>query len=318
MQVDAASRTNHNDLMKLISYLQGPGPRLGLALSATVGLDLQAADPSLPPNWHALLPDLGSVRALHAQHLAHCQAMEDLVRAGDPLPAPFIDLGKTSLMAPVILPSKIIAVGLNYRDHAEEQNKKLPEKPLLFSKASSCLQAPGLPVELPEDLTQVDAEGELAIIIGKPGRAIARQDARDHIAGYTCFNDISDREAQYSDKQFFRGKSIDTGGPCGPWIVTPDELPDLAHGLKVVCRWNDVVMQASNTDQLIFPVDFLISYISRNMTLLPGDIISTGTPGGVGVFRDPPVFLKPGDTVEVEVEGIGILRNPVTRWAPPV
>jgi 2-keto-4-pentenoate hydratase/2-oxohepta-3-ene-1,7-dioic acid hydratase in catechol pathway len=303
--------------MKLITISQGLVPRPGLALSATVGLDLPAADPSLPSNWHALLPDLGPVRAVLAQHVDRLDEMENLVRLGEDLPGPFVDLTKVRLMAPVILPSKIVAVGLNYRDHAEEQNKPLPEKPLLFSKATTCLQAPGLPIELPEELTQVDAEGELAVIIGRHGRAIPRERARDHIAGYTCFNDISDREAQYSDKQFFRGKSIDTGGPCGPWIVTPDELPDLAHGLKVVCRWNGEVMQESNTDQLIFPVDQLVSYISRNMTLLPGDIISTGTPGGVGVFRDPQVFLKPGDEVEVEIEGIGTLSNPVTRWAPP-
>jgi len=303
--------------MKLITISQGLQPRIGLALSATVGIDLPTADPSLNLNWHSLLPDLAAVRAVFEQHVDRLEAMENLVRTGANLPAPFLDLGKTPLMAPIILPSKIIAVGLNYRDHAEEQNKPLPAKPLLFSKATTCLQAPGLPIELPEDLKQVDAEGELAVIIGKPGRAIDRAHARDHIAGYTCFNDISDREAQYSDKQFFRGKSIDTGGPCGPWIVTPDELPDLAHGLAITCRWNDEIMQQSNTDQLIFPVDHLISYISRNMTLLPGDIISTGTPGGVGVFREPQVFLKPGDTVEVTVEGIGTLGNPVTRWTRP-
>ncbi len=315
--MDAGKILRHNFGMKLITIAQGPEPRPGLALSAGVGLDLPAADPSLPSNWHALLPDLAPVRALCELHGGRLAELEDLVREGRGLPAPFVDLVQVRLMAPIILPSKIIAVGLNYRDHAEEQNKKLPAKPLLFSKASTCLQAPGLPIELPDELTQVDAEGELAVIIGRPGRAIARQNARDHIAGYTCFNDVSDREAQYSDKQFFRGKSIDTGGPCGPWIVTPDELPDLAHGLKVVCRWNDEVMQQSNTDQLIFPVDHLISYISRNMTLLPGDIISTGTPGGVGVFRDPQVFLKPGDTVTVEIEGVGTLSNPVTRWVPP-
>ena len=300
--------------MKLITTSQGLEPRPGLALSATVGLDLPAADPSLAMNWHALLPDLDRVRRRFEKDVDRLAEMENLVREGGELPRPYLDLAKIHLMAPIILPSKIIAVGLNYRDHAEEQNKKLPEKPLLFSKATSCLQAHGLPIELPEDLQQVDAEGELAVVIGKPGRAIAIENARDHIAGYTCFNDVSDREAQYSDKQFFRGKSIDTGGPCGPWIVTPDELPDLAHGLDVTCRWNGEIMQQSNTDQLIFPVDFLVSYISRNMTLLPGDIISTGTPGGVGVFRDPQVFLKPGDTIDVTVEGIGTLSNPVTRW----
>ena len=140
--------------------------------------------------------------------------------------------------------------------------------------------------------------------------------AAEHIAGYTCINDVSDREAQRADKQFFRGKSLDTGGPCGPWIVTPDELPPLASGLAISCRWNGELMQDSNTEHLIFPVDVLIAHISRHMTLLPGDIIATGTPGGVGAFREPPVFLKPGDTVDVTIEGIGTLGNPVTRWNP--
>jgi 2-keto-4-pentenoate hydratase/2-oxohepta-3-ene-1,7-dioic acid hydratase in catechol pathway len=303
--------------MKLITTTQGTDPRPGLALSETVGLDLPAADPNGASNWHAALPDLDRVRVMGARHEDRLAEMEELVAAAQNLPLPFLDLTRTRLLAPIILPSKIIAVGLNYRDHAAEQNKKLPEKPLLFSKATTCLQAHGLPIELPEDLQQVDAEGELAVVIGKPGRAIARAAAGDHIAGYTCFNDVSDREAQYADRQFFRGKSIDTGGPCGPWIVTPDELPPLAHGLAITCRWNDKIMQQSNTDQLIFPIDHLISYISRNITLLPGDIITTGTPGGVGVFRDPPVFLKPGDTVDVTIAGIGTLSNPVTRWQPP-
>ncbi len=300
--------------MKLITYTQGADPRPGLAMNDTVGLDLAAAAPQLTANWHLLLPDLTEVRAVHDSFVAEASAMADRLAGGDRLPLPWFSLGAARLLAPVILPSKIICVGLNYRDHAEEQNKPLPPRPLLFCKAPSCLQAPGGPIELPSDLTQVDAEAELAVIIGRPGRAISRAKAREHIAGYTCFNDVSDREAQYADRQWFRGKSIDTGGPCGPWVVTPDELPDLAHGLDIRCRWNDELMQQSNTEQLIFPVDVLIEHVSRNMTLLPGDIIATGTPGGVGVFRDPQVFLKPGDTVTVEIEGIGSLTNPVTRW----
>ena len=299
--------------MKLITYLQGADPRPGLALSETVGIDLLATNPSLPANWHALYSNLDPVRAVHEAHAGLVGEMETSRLGGQDLPLPFVDLTRVMLLAPMILPSKIICVGLNYRDHAEEQNKPLPPRPMLFSKASTCLQAPNLAIELPDDLTQVDAEGELAVIISKPGRSISRAQAVDHIAGYTCFNDVSDRQAQYADKQFFRGKSIDTGGPCGPWIVTPDELPEFAHGLKITCSWNDTVMQSSNTDQLIFPVDELIAHVSRNMTLLPGDIISTGTPGGVGVFRDPQVFLKPGDTVTVEIEGIGKLSNPVAR-----
>lgn len=304
--------------MKLITTTQGTEARPGLALSETVGVDLLAADPSLPDNWHALFPVIDAVRRVEAAHRGRLGEIEKARLAGERLPLPFFALTDVTLLAPIILPQKIICVGLNYRDHAEEQNKKLPERPMLFSKAPSCLQIPGGPIELAEDLTQVDAEAELAVVIGRPGRRIPKEKAREHIAGYTCFNDISDREAQYADKQFFRGKSIDTGGPCGPWIVTPDELPDLAKGLAVRCRWNGELMQESNTDQLIFPVDELIAHASRNMTLLPGDIISTGTPGGVGVFREPQVFLKPGDVVEVEVEGIGTLTNPVVRWTPGV
>lgn len=306
--------------MKLITFTQGADPRCGLALSETVGIDLLAADPSLTGNWHLMFGDMAPIRQVHNQHVDRLDEMLALVDSGSDLPLPFVKLGNpggAALLSPVILPSKIICVGLNYRDHAEEQNKPLPPNPMLFSKAPTCLQAPELPIQLADDLTEVDAEGELAVIISRPGRAIKREDAARYIAGYTCFNDVSDRAAQYADKQFFRGKSIDTGGPCGPWIVTPDELPDFAHGLDIACRWNGEVMQHSNTEQLIFPVDYLIAHASRNMTLLPGDIISTGTPGGVGVFRDPQVFLTPGDVVEVEIEGVGILRNPVQRWVGP-
>ena len=303
--------------MKLITFTQGTNPRCGLALSDKIGIDLAKADPTLPPNWHALLPDMTGVRRVWDEQSPQLEALKVGQEAGNPLPPPFFDLTQATLLAPIILPSKIVAVGLNYRDHAEEQNKKLPEKPMLFSKATTCLQAAGGPIELAEELTQVDAEAEIAVVISRAGRAIRQEDARDHIAGYTCFNDVSDRDAQYADRQYFRGKSIDTGGPCGPWIVTPDELPDLARGLAITCKWNGEVMQSSNTDQLIFGIDHLISYVSRNMTLLPGDIITTGTPGGVGVFRDPQIFLKPGDTVEVEIEGIGTLTNPVTRWERP-
>ncbi len=300
--------------MKLITFMQGTAPSCGLALSDTLGVDLQVADSNLPDNWHALMQDLGRVHEIHDRLVPRTGELERSRLGGQPLPAPFFDLREMDLLTPIVLPSKIIAVGLNYRDHAEEQNKKLPERPMLFSKASTCLQMPGGPIELLPECKMVDAEAELAVIIGKPGRSIARENAHEHIAGYTCFNDVSDREAQYSDRQYFRGKSMDTGGPCGPWIVTPDELPDFGHGLDITCHWNDTLMQTSNTNQLIFPVDELISYISRTMTLMPGDIITTGTPGGVGVFRDPQVFLKPGDVVTVEIQGIGKLVNPVVEW----
>jgi 2,4-diketo-3-deoxy-L-fuconate hydrolase len=292
--------------MKLLTFRHGTGPRPGLALNKHVGLDLLSADPRLPRRWNELFGRLDRVRELAQAHAGAAAA------AGADAPEPpLFPLASALLLPPLPEPSKIIAVGLNYRDHAREQNKPWPETPLLFSKAPSCLQGPYGPIVLDADLDRVDAEAELAVVIGRTGRAIPSERARDYVAGYTCFNDVSDRTAQSADRQWFRGKSIDTGGPCGPWIVTPDELPDLASGLAITARWNGVLMQSSRTDQLIFAVDQLISYASRHMTLLPGDIISTGTPGGVGVFRDPPVFLKPGDVVEVEIEGIGRLANPV-------
>ena len=296
--------------MKLITYTQGTDPRCGLALSDTVGLDLLAADPTLPDTWHALFSEMHRIRRLHDDNLG---AIADLA-ADDDLPLPFFRLANVRLLAPVLLPSKIIGVGLNYRDHAEEQGKALPDQPMLFSKAPSCLQSHDGPIGLTEDLTQVDAEAELAVVISRPGRSITADEAGDYIAGYTCFNDVSNREAQFRDRQWFRGKSIDTGGPCGPWIVTPDELPPQALGLRIRALWNDTVMQDSNTEQLACTPHALVEHVSRHMTLFPGDIIATGTPAGVGVFRDPKVFLKPGDVVTVEIEGIGRLVNPVVRW----
>lgn len=296
--------------MRLITYLQGSDPRCGLALSDTLGLDLLAADPTLPDTWHALFGEMDRVRRVHDHHQAQAQ---DLDPAGE-LRLPFVALDRVQLLAPVLLPSKIIGVGLNYRDHAAEQNKELPELPMLFGKAPSSLQAHDGPIMLTEDLVEVDAEAELAIVIGLPARAVKRADAGAYIAGYTCFNDVSNREAQRRDKQYYRGKSIDTGGPCGPWIVTPDELPPEALGLRIRCWWNDALMQDSNTDQLAFSPHALVEHASRHMTLFPGDLIATGTPGGVGVFRQPPVFLKPGDVVTVEIEKIGKLVNPVRRW----
>lgn len=288
--------------MKLITFRHPEGPRPGVALTETICLDLIAADPSLPRLWNDLFG-----------HMEHIYELAD--RWHEPSGiidgVPMFRMGKYPLLPPIVSPSKIMAVGLNYRDHAEEQNKTPPAAPMFFSKAMTCLQAHLGPIALDDDLTQVDAEAELAVVIGKAGRRIDRDDAESHIAGYMCMNDVSDREAQYADKQFFRGKSIDTGGPCGPWIVTPDELPPLAHGLQITGSIGDEILQHSNTDQLIFPIDELIAHISRHMTLLPGDIISTGTPAGVGVFRDPPRFLQPGDVVEVSIEGIGTLTNPV-------
>jgi 2-keto-4-pentenoate hydratase/2-oxohepta-3-ene-1,7-dioic acid hydratase in catechol pathway len=211
---------------------------------------------------------------------------------------------------PIPQPSKIVAVGLNYMDHALEQGKKPPEAPLLFAKAPTCLAGHGDPILIPPQESQVDAEAELAIVIRSLARRVSPEEARGRILGYTIMNDVSGRSAQYGDKQWFRGKSFDTFGPCGPWIVLAEDLPE-PHGLAIRGLWNGNVMQESGTDQLIFGVFDLVSYISRQMTLCPGDIIATGTPAGVGVFRNPAVFLKPGDRVRIEIERIGTLENPV-------
>ena len=294
--------------MRLITFTQGSDPRCGLALSDTVGLDLLAADPTLPPTWHALFSEMERLQRLHdawGPRAGEAAAAEA---------APLVRLDTVQLLPPVLLPSKIIGVGLNYRDHAAEQNRPLPEQPMLFGKSPGSLQTHDGPIRLTADLTEVDAEAELAIVIGKPARAVPADRAGEVIAGYTVFNDVTNREAQRRDRQFFRGKSIDTGGPCGPWITTPDELPDQALGLRIQCWWNDDLMQSSNTDQLAFTPHQLVAHASRHMTLFPGDIIATGTPAGVGEFRDPPRFLRPGDVVTVEIEGLGRLCNAVERW----
>jgi 2-keto-4-pentenoate hydratase/2-oxohepta-3-ene-1,7-dioic acid hydratase in catechol pathway len=210
---------------------------------------------------------------------------------------------------PIPNPSKIVAVGLNYRDHAEEQGKAPPEAPLLFAKAPTCLVATGEPIRIPPQETRPDAEAELAVVIGRRTYRVDAAGARGAVLGYTIMNDVSGREAQYGDKQWFRGKSYDSFGPCGPWIVLADRIDP--HALAIRSLWNGRAMQESTTAKLIFGVFDLIAYISRQMTLLPGDLIATGTPAGVGVFRDPPVFLKPGDRVRIEIDGIGALENPV-------
>jgi 2-keto-4-pentenoate hydratase/2-oxohepta-3-ene-1,7-dioic acid hydratase in catechol pathway len=288
--------------MKLVSFQHKSGPRPGVALSEKIFLDLVAADPELPSSWNLLFDRMERV----AELVAHWHEPGGVIDG-----VPLISSGKYSLLPPIFAPSKIIGVGLNYRDHAEEQKRPSPAQPMLFGKATTCLQAHRQPITLDPDLTRVDAEAELAVVIGRAGRRISREGAPEHIAGYMCFNDVTNRDAQSADKQFFRGKSIDTGGPCGPWLVTPDELPPLASGLTIRGELNGEVVQESNTDRLIFPVDELIRFASQHMTLLPGDIIATGTPAGVGVFRDPPRFLRPGDVCTVSIEGLGALVNPV-------
>ena len=214
--------------------------------------------------------------------------------------------------APVPRPGKILCIGLNYRDHAAESNMPIPEKPVVFSKFSTCVVAPGEPVVLPSTSQQVDYEAELAVVIGRRAKHVSADRAYDYVLGYTAFNDVSARDFQFADGQWQRGKSCDTFAPMGQTIVTTDAVPD-PHKLSIKLTLNRKTMQDSNTDQLIFGVPALIEFLSQTMTLEPGDVIATGTPPGVGFARKPPVFLKPGDQMEVLIEGVGGIGNPVVR-----
>jgi 2-keto-4-pentenoate hydratase/2-oxohepta-3-ene-1,7-dioic acid hydratase in catechol pathway len=207
---------------------------------------------------------------------------------------------------------KIICVGRNYAEHAAELGDDPPTEPLLFGKFDNALVAPGAPIVLPPEATHVDAEAELAVEIGNGGHRIAEADALSHIRGYRCANDVSARNIQYSESQWARAKGFDTFCPLGDRLASVSELGDGA-GLRVVQRLNGEVLQDGSTSDLIFAVPFLVSYISAVFTLEPGDLILTGTPPGVGWAREPKVSLVDGDVVEVEVEGIGVLSNPVVR-----
>jgi 2-keto-4-pentenoate hydratase/2-oxohepta-3-ene-1,7-dioic acid hydratase in catechol pathway len=224
----------------------------------------------------------------------------------------FYEEREITRLAPVTRPSKIICLGLNYRDHAIESGVKIPTEPVVFSKYPTAVIGPGAPIRLPPDSQEVDFEAELVFVIGKGGRNIPEADAMRHVAGYTCGHDVSARDYQIKrgGGQWMIGKTFDTFAPMGPALVTPDELPD-PHHLRIQCRVNGQTMQDSNTEQMIFNVPQTIAYLSRVMTLEAGDVVFTGTPPGVGFARKPAVFLKDGDVAEIEIEGIGVLRNPV-------
>ena len=224
----------------------------------------------------------------------------------------FLPAKGARLLPPVGQPSKIVCLGLNYRDHALEQKKDPPAYPLLFAKAPSALAGPFDDIVVRPGVESVDAEAELAAVIGREGTAIPAAQALDHVAGYMIMNDVSARAIQREEKQWFRAKSFDTFAPCGPWIVTPDEVGD-PQRLAIRQLLNDRIMQSSSTAEMLFGVAAIVEFVSAAMTLYPGDVISTGTPAGVGVFREPPVFLADGDTVTIEIERIGFIRNRVRK-----
>jgi 2,4-diketo-3-deoxy-L-fuconate hydrolase len=210
---------------------------------------------------------------------------------------------------PIDRPGKIVCVGLNYRDHAEEQGVELPEEPLLFAKWPNTLIGPGDPIVIPEAVTQCDYEAELGVVIGSHARRVSRENALEAVRGYVCANDVSARDLQFKDGQWTRGKSVDTFCPVGP-LVAASEISD-PHALRLRDIVSGEVLQDSTTANLIFGVDEIVSFVSQTATLEPGDLILTGPPAGVGVFRAPQRLLRPGDEVTIEIEGIGSLTNPV-------
>ena len=214
------------------------------------------------------------------------------------------------LDCPIVRPSKLICLGINYIDHQDESGIEKPEKPLLFCKTPNALCGPHDSIVLPRSSKQVDWEVELAVIIGQEGKRIPKNRAFDYIAGFCVMNDVSARDAQFGDAQWFRGKSFDTFAPLGPALTTLDELDDI-HNLTLSARVNGKIMQKANTRDMIFDIPTIVEYVSEDITLIPGDIISTGTPSGVGIFRHPTIVLQGGDVVECRVEGIGSIVNKV-------
>jgi 2-keto-4-pentenoate hydratase/2-oxohepta-3-ene-1,7-dioic acid hydratase in catechol pathway len=275
--------------MKLIRYGDKGKERPGLLKDGRV-IDLRSIFPDIPDIGMAFFEDgwLDKVKSVQESGMV----MD--VRMGSPIAAP----------------SKIICLGKNYAEHAREGGFEPPEKPIIFAKAPSALNGPFDPVILPQSSLQVDWEVELAVVIGRQGRRIAADDAFQYIAGFTIMNDVSGRDAQFGDGQWFRGKSFDTFAPLGPALVTPDEIGDIRR-LNLTSLVDGRVMQEGNTGDMIFSIPFILAFISRDMTLYPGDVISTGTPSGVGIFRDPPIVLKAGNVVECRIDGIGAMVNEV-------
>lgn len=228
-------------------------------------------------------------------------------RAADGPPVP---LGDVRLLAPVPRPGKVIGIGLNYRDHAAESGQAIPEAPILFPKFANSVIGPGAPIVIPPETEQPDYEAELGVVIGRTARRVSGAEALSYVAGYTCVNDVSARDLQFQSSQWMLGKAIDTFLPCGPWLVTTDEIRD-PQALSVRLTLNGEELQSSSTAQMVFGVAELVAFVSRTTTLEPGDLIATGTPPGVGFARTPPIWLEDGDVVSVEVEGIGTLTNPV-------
>lgn len=287
--------------MRLVTFLRSGTERLG-ALHTCDGragiVDLNQVDRRIPADMIGFLEGGRETRALAEKVLA-------TIHKND-----VIDMSAIALKAPLPRPRKIIGIGLNYRDHAAETGLPIPDFPIVFAKYPNCVIGVGEAIVIPKLTQQVDYEGELGVVMGKRGRNISEEACMEYVAGYVIFNDVSARDYQNRTSQWTLGKTFDTFGPMGPALVTADEIPD-PHNLRICTRIGNEVLQDSNTKNLIFSIPFLIACLSQIMTLEPGDLISTGTPAGVGSTRRPPRFLRPGDIVQIEIEALGVLSNPV-------
>jgi 2-keto-4-pentenoate hydratase/2-oxohepta-3-ene-1,7-dioic acid hydratase in catechol pathway len=293
--------------MKLLSVVTSKGARLAAKLPSGI-LVFSAANElfagkasSVPFTLRAAITGRGGLEKL----LPLLQSALD-----HPDASKFISAEDSVTVAMPFAPENVFCVGLNYRDHAAESKAPVPQQPMLFAKWTSAMIGPGQPIVLPPDTQEVDYEAELGVVIGKKCRGVAADKALDYVAGYVCVNDVSARDFQRTDGQWVRAKSQDTFGPIGPCLVTRDEVAD-PQALGIRCSVNGRLLQNSNTSEMIFGVRELIAFISRGITLQPGDVISTGTPPGVGFAQRPQVFLHAGDEVAVEIDGIGRLSNPV-------
>ncbi|MFY0609877.1 MAG: fumarylacetoacetate hydrolase family protein [Hyphomicrobiaceae bacterium] len=283
--------------MRLVTFKQGAGTAVGLVADEDV-IDLGSAGSDMPTS----MLELAAAGDQAVSRLRELQSSS----SGTKRP-----LGSLELMPVIMNAPKIICVGLNYADHAKEGGNAVPDYPGLFMRTNRSMIGANAPMVRPSISDTLDYEAELMVIIGKGGRHIAEADALDHVFGYSIFNDGSVREFQRKSSQWTPGKNFDDTGAVGPWIVTPDELPPGAQGLKIESRLNGQVMQSSNTSNMICSVAHTISLLSQYTTLEAGDMIAMGTPEGVGYARKPPVFMQPGDVIEVEIEQIGVLRNPI-------
>jgi acylpyruvate hydrolase len=275
------------------------GDREGLAIESNGRmLGLLAGEAGYPGDLDALVRNGPSALTAAAKILSGGRA---------------IDRGAVALLPPLRRPEKVICAGFNYREHSAESGFKQPDYPTLFGRFNSSLIGDGAPIVRPRASIQLDFEGELVAVIGKSGRNIAKADALDHIVGYSIFNDASIRDFQFKSPQWTVGKNFDDTGAFGPCLVTADEVPPGGKGLRLQTRLNGKVVQDASTDDMVFDVATLIAIISEAMTLQKGDIIVTGTPSGVGLSRKPPLFMRAGDVVDVEIERIGVLSNPIVE-----